>query len=316
MNLQEIEGRVAELDLAQGPELIYALLEAYGLPKAGIARLKSGTYNRSAVAGDTLWKNRVFDRFETDGADLHASIDNAASDERVRREHPRFVLVRDAARLLALDTLTRDTLDIQLSELTTNTAFFLPWAGIEKQQLESLHYADVKAAQRMALLYDEISKANAIDTDQDPHRLNVFFTRVLFCFFAEDTDVFPKGCFTEAVASLTNPTGEDTPFFLDGLFRVLDLPEDKRADVPAHFLRFGYVNGRLFSANAPAPRFTAKARRILIESGSLDWSQINPDIFGSMMQAVQQPSERQAFGKHYTSVENILKVIRPLFLVS
>jgi hypothetical protein len=316
MNLQEIEDRVAELDLAEGPELIYSLLSAYGLPKAGIARLRSGTYNRSASPGETLWKNRVFDRYEADGADLHGSIDNAATDERVQRERPRFLIVRNAARLLALDTITRDTLDLGLSELHANAAFFLPWAGIEKQQLESLHYADVKAAQRMALLYEEISKANAIESDQDAHRLNVFFTRMLFCFFAEDTDVFPKGAFTEAVASLTNPSGEDTAPFLDALFAVLDIPDDQRGEVPAHLRPFGYVNGRLFSASAPAPRFTAKARRILIESGALNWSQINPDIFGSMMQAVQQPSERQAFGKHYTSVQNILKVIRPLFLDS
>jgi hypothetical protein len=130
MNLQEIEDRVAQLDLDEGPDLIYSLLGAYGLPKAGIARLRSGTYNHSDVPGETLWKNRVFDRFETDGADLHGSIDNAAADERVRREHPRFVVVRDAARVLALDTVTRDTLDIRLAELAANTAFFLPWAGI------------------------------------------------------------------------------------------------------------------------------------------------------------------------------------------
>jgi hypothetical protein len=314
MNLQEIEDRVAQLDLAQGPELIYSLLGAYGLPKAGIARLMSGTYNRSAVPGETLWKKRVFDRYEVDGADLHASIDQASTAERIQREHPRFLIVRDAARLLALDTVTRDTLDIGLSELNANAAFFLPWAGIEKQQLESLHYADVKAAQRMALLYDEISRANATDTDHDAHRLNVFFTRVLFCFFAEDTHVFPKGAFTAAIASLTNPSGEDTASFLDTLFAVLDLPVDRRVDVPTHLRPFGYVNGKLFSERAPAPRFTAKARRILIESGALDWSRINPDIFGSMMQAVVRRDQRGALGMHYTSVENIMRVIRPLFL--
>ena len=316
MNLQEIEDRVAQLDLAEGPELIYSLLLAYGLPKAGIARLRSGTYNRSTVPGETLWKGRVFDRYEANGADLHAAIDTVGADERVQREHPRFVIVRDAARLLALDTVTRDTLDIGLSELPSSVAFFLPWAGIEKQQLEGLHYADVKAAQRMALLYEEIIKANTIETEQDIHRLNVFFARLLFCFFAEDTDVFPKGAFTDVIASLTNPSGEDVASFLDELFKVLDIPEDQRADVPAHFRPFGYVNGKLFSANAPAPHFTAKARGIVIESGVLNWSQINPDIFGSMMQAVVQPRERQAFGMHYTSVENILKVIRPLFLDS
>jgi hypothetical protein len=314
MNLQEIEDRVAELDLAQGHGLIYSLLEAYGLPKAAIARLRSGTYNHSAMPGETLWKNRVFDRYETDGADLHGSIDNAASDERVQRERPRFLIVRDAVRLLALDTVTRDTLDIRLSELSANAAFFLPWAGIEKQQLESLHYADIKAAQRMALLYEEISKANSIDTDEDAHRLNVFFTRMLFCFFAEDTNVFPRATFTEAVASLTNTSGQDTAALLDTLFGVLDLPEERRAGVPTHLRSFGYVNGRLFSASAPAPRFTAKARRILLESGALDWSQINPDIFGSMMQAVVRRDQRGALGMHYTSVENIMRVIRPLFL--
>lgn len=314
MNLQEIEDRVAQLDLAEGPDLIYSLLASYGLPKAGIARLRSGTYNHSAMPGETLWKNRVFDRYEADGGDLHALIDDATGAGGVQRERPRFLIVRDSMRLLALDTITRDTLDIRLSELAANAAFFLPWAGIEKQQLESLHYADVKAAQRMALLYEEISKANPIDTDEDAHRLNVFFTRMLFCFFAEDTNVFPRGAFTEAVASLTTTSGEDTAPFLDELFAVLDLPEDKRSNVPTHLRPFGYVNGSLFSVIAPAPRFTAKARRILIESGALNWSQINPDIFGSMMQAVVRRDQRGALGMHYTSVENIMRVIRPLFL--
>ncbi|HEV3094950.1 MAG TPA: DNA methyltransferase [Solirubrobacteraceae bacterium] len=314
MNLQEIEDRVARLDLAEGSELIYSLLLAYGLPKAGIARLRSGTYNRSAVPGETLWKGRVFDRYEANGADLHAAIDTVGADERVQREHPRFVIVRDAARLLALDMVTRDTLDIGLSELHSNAAFFLPWAGIEKQQIENLHYADVKAAERMARLYTEIVKANAIETKEDIEALNIFFARLLFCFFAEDTDVFPDGSFTGAIASLTNSSGEDTAGFLDALFRVLDIPEAEREGVPAHFLGFGYVNGKLFSVPALAPRFTAKARSIMLDAGTLNWSQINPDIFGSMMQAVIHPGERQAAGMHYTSVENILKVIRPLFL--
>ena len=326
MNLQDIEERVAQLDLAESAGLIHSLLLAYGLPKAAISRLKSGTYNRSSAPGETLWKNRVFDRYvDGQGIDLHAAIDDAAADERVARERPRFIVVRDAARLVALDTKTRDTLararhedrdtlDIRLAELGANTAFFLPWGGIEKQQLENLHYADVKAAERMARLYTEIIKANAIETREDVDRLNVFFARLLFCFFAEDTDVFPSSAFTGAIASLTNASGEDTASFLDALFKVLDTPETERGGVPAHFLRFGYVNGKLFASTAPAPQFTAQARSIVLDSGTLNWSQINPDIFGSMMQAVVRPGERQAYGMHYTSVENILKVIRPLFL--
>lgn len=214
MNLQEIEERVAQLDLAEGPELIHSLLTAYGFPKAALSRLKNGTYNRSSAPGETLWRNRVMDRYaEGDGIDLHALIDDVASDERVLSEHPRFVIVRDAARLLALDTNTRDTLDISIAEIRANAAFFLPWAGIEKQQLENLHYADVKAAERMARLYMEIVKANTVETKEDIDQLNVFFARLLFCFFAEDTDVFPIGAFTGAIASSRKPRARTRPRF-------------------------------------------------------------------------------------------------------
>jgi hypothetical protein len=314
MNLQEIEERVAQLDLAEGERLIYSLLRAYGLPQASISRLRSGTRNRSTAPGVTLWKGKVFDRYiDNSIEDLHTLIDDAANDAQIQRERPRFLVVRNAARLLATDTTTKDTLDIGLAELGANAAFFLPWAGVEKQQLETFHYADVKAAERMARLYDEIVRSNDIESIDDLNYLNVFFARLLFCFFAEDTGVFPKSAFTDAVASLTNPSGEDTSLFLDALFAVLNTSDDDRAHIPTHFLRFGHVNGSLFEVTARAPRFTAKGRSILIESGTLNWSQINPDIFGSMMQAVVHHGERQAYGMHYTSVENILKVIGPLF---
>src|ERR1700677_686879 len=149
MNLQEIEERVAQLDLAEGERLIYSLLRAYGLPQASISRLRSGTRNRSTAPGVTLWKGKVFDCYiDNSSEDLHTLIDDAANDAQIQRERPRFLIVRNAARLLATDTTTKDTLDIGLAELGANAAFFLPWAGIEKQQLETFHYADVKAAER------------------------------------------------------------------------------------------------------------------------------------------------------------------------
>ena len=182
MNLQEIEERVAQLDLCEGPTLIHSLLLAYGIPNAALSRLRSGTYNRSSRAGETLWKGRVFDRYLQAGEDLHAAIDDARCDERVMRERPRFLIVRDALRLVAADTTTADTLDTHLAELGANAAFFLPWAGIEKTQLENLHYADVKAAERMARLYDEIIKANSIETDAHIRGLNVFFAAAVLLF--------------------------------------------------------------------------------------------------------------------------------------
>ncbi|MEX2274993.1 MAG: DNA methyltransferase [Actinomycetota bacterium] len=314
MNLAEIEMRVAMLDTTQGFDLIYDLLLAYGLPRASISRLRSGSYNKSPLPNETLWKGKVFYRFVDSGEDLHVVIDDAKSEERIRRERPRLLIVRDRERLVAVDTRADATLDCLLSNLQAHADFFLPWAGIERTQLENLNYADVKAAERMARLYDEIIRHNSLNTSVDVHRLNVFFARLLFCFFAEDTRVFEKGQFTNAVGSLTTEDGHDVHAFLDELFQVLDTTPSNRASMPSRFRDFGYVDGNLFSVRAPAPQFSAKARSILLECGQLDWSRINPDIFGSMIQAVVHPGQRGGLGMHYTSVENIMRVIRPLFL--
>jgi hypothetical protein len=256
----------------------------------------------------------VYYRFVQGPEDLHDLIDDASTDSRILKERPRFLIVRDAVRLLALDTRTNTTLDTTLAGLPSYFEFFLPWAGIEKTQLENLNYADVKAAEKMARLYDEIIKHNQITTATDVHNLNVFFSRLLFCFFAEDTDVFEPSQFTNAIASLTNVNGEDVHTLLDDLFKILNTEQSARKNLPVRFRDFGYVNGNLFNQKSASPVFSAKARKIVLECGTLDWSQINPDIFGSMIQAVVHPSQRESLGMHYTSVENIMKVIRPLFL--
>lgn len=314
MNLQEIEQNVEGLDLSQGFDFIYDLLRAYGIPKASISRLKSGTYDRSKSEAEHLWKGKLYYRYVENEDDLYVLIDDAKNDEHIMRERPRFLIVRNEERLLAIDTKVETTLDIAISDLPGSSAFFLPWAGIEKTQLESLNYADIKAAEKMARLYDEIVKHNTISSTESVHDLNVFFSRLLFCLFAEDTGVFPKGCFTNAIASLTKESGEDTDSFLDELFEVLDTAPRDRGGLASHFVEFGYVNGNLFARRSSAPQFSSKARRVILECGTLNWSQINPDIFGSMIQAVVHPSQREGLGMHYTSVENIMKVIRPLFL--
>jgi hypothetical protein len=314
MNLAEIEQHVTELDTRRGFDLIYDLLLAYGLPKASIARLRNGSHNRSDREDECLWRNKAYYRFIQNGDDLHDVIDDASKDPRILKERPRFLIVRDSARLLAIDTRSKATLETALVDLPNYFEFFLAWAGIEKTQLENLNYADVKAAEKMARLYDEIIKHNRITTASDVHHLNVFFSRLLFCFFAEDTRVFEPGQFTNAIASSTNANGEDVHTLLDDLFKVLNTEVSVRGDLPLRFRDFGYVNGNLFNQQAACPTFSAKARRIVLECGTLDWSQINPDIFGSMIQAVVHPSQRESLGMHYTSVENIMKVTRPLFL--
>ena len=137
---------------------------------------------------------------------------------------------------------------------------------------------------------------------------------MLFCYFAEDTGIFAENQFTNAVGSHTLDDGSDTAEFLTDLFTALDTAQ--AADKPSHLAAFPYVNGRLFtmSPDHVVPRFTMKARQELINAGKLIWREINPDIFGSMFQAIVTPGTRSDLGQHYTSVPNILKTIEPLFL--
>lgn len=315
MNLKEIEERVAGVGAAAGPDFLFELLRAYGIPKASVTRLRSGSYNRSEREGEYLWRGKVYFR-SLDGADgeLYATVDAARTDERIVHERPRFAVARNESRLVAADLKTGDALDIEIDQLPSHAAFFLPWAGIEKTQIENLSLADVKAAEKMAKLYEEITTSNAVETEEQIHELNVFFSRLLFCFFGEDTGVFGKGSFTNAIGSLSLAGGEDLHELLDQIFDLLNTEPEQRADHPAHLRGFGYVGGKLFERHSSAPRFTARARSTVLECGTLDWSQINPDIFGSMIQAVVHRGQRGKLGMHYTSTENIMKVIRPLFL--
>ena len=211
-----------------------------------------------------------------------------------------------------MDTKTGDTLDTPIGELPKHFDFFLPWAGMEKSQLQSENPADIKAAERMGRLYDLILQDNPPTNDRDRHALNIFLSRLLFCFFAEDTDIFADGQFTNAVASHTAEDGSDLQAYLQRLFAVLSTEE--RSGFPEFLQAFPYVNGGLFADEYPVPTFNTKSRKIILECGGLNWKAINPDIFGSMMQAVMHDEQRGSLGMHYTSVVNIMKVIEPLFL--
>jgi hypothetical protein len=167
----------------------------------------------------------------------------------------------------------------------------------------------------MASLYDLLieENPNIYNSKESIHNLNIFLSRLLFCLFAEDTEIFAaKSIFTDTLAQHTAENGKDTHTFLDDLFDRLDT--ENAVHLPEYLRKFEYVNGGLFNQKINAPKFTAKARKTLIELGDLNWSEINPDIFGSMIQAVVIPEYRSDLGMHYTSVINILKLIKPLFL--
>ncbi len=317
MNITQIETLVQELaqKSPQAPaDFLYDLLAAFDTPKATLARLRQGNLNRSKNADEVVWKKKLFFKTAAPDDDLHALFHAVKNAPATKKHEPRFLLVANETTLLALDTKTSDTLDTPIADLPQCFDFFLPIAGMEKATYQSENPADVKAAEKMARLYDQITKENPADTPEATHALNVFLSRLLFCFFAEDTGIFQKSQFTLALESHTQPEGDDLDPYLDRLFEVLNTPENERAGLPNYLAAFPYVNGGLFRGQYAAPRFSRRSRQTLLDCGSLDWAAINPDIFGSMIQAVVHPDQRGGLGMHYTSVPNIMKVIRPLFL--
>ena len=147
--------------------------------------------------------------------------------------------------------------------------------------------------------------------------MNHFMARLIFCFFAEDTDTFNgEGLFTKTFDQMSAKDSSNTHEVIGEIFRAMNtkIADRKAQRLPGWADGFPYVNGGLFSGSVEVPRFSRMARSYLLRAGELKWREINPDIFGSMIQAVADDEERGALGMHYTSVPSILKVLNPLFL--
>ncbi len=316
MNIAQIENNLQVLVKNLNKDsFIYDLLLSYGTPKSSITRLQKGNINLSKVDGELAWKKKLFFKVGLANEDLHELINNIITNERAIKHDPRFIIVTDFKSIIAIDRKTSETLDIPILEIARHFDFLLPIAGMEKSQHQSENPADVKAAEKMAKLYDEIKKDNPTNIAEEVHNLNVFLSRLLFCFFAEDTGIFPhKAQFTNGISSHTQPDGSDLNSYLDTLYEVMNTNPGSRNSLPAFLETFPYVNGGLFRNRHQAPVFQRRSRQTLIECGGLQWKDIHPDIFGSMIQAVIKPEDRGGFGMHYTSVPNIMKVIEPLFL--
>lgn len=312
MQTSDIEKIVKNLtDNFDKDNFIYDFLIAFGFTKMYIKRLREGNSNLSRKENQLIIKQKLFYELVENG-DIYSIIENLKNDKSTYAHKPRFIVVQNIEHLLAIDTKTKETLDSALPELYKNIDFFLPWTGKEKYIAHRENPADVKAAEKMARIYDEIVKENPdLITDKN-HVLNVFLTRLLFCFFAEDTNIFEDSLFTETLSNHTNEDGSDLSEFLELLFASLD--EEDKSKYPVFMQKFPYVNGNLFKEKSTIPVLTSKVRNLIIECGEQDWKEINPDIFGSMFQAVATIEIRSGLGQHYTSVPNIMKVIEPLFL--
>jgi hypothetical protein len=309
MNIVDAEENLKKITAKFSKDtFIFDLMTAYDFPKSTISKLKIKNKNHDDfVVPSKLHFVAVSKK------DFDSKFDELVKEYSSSKKVPRFIIVTDYQNLKAYDTKVAEKLDTEIKNLSKHPDFFLPWAGIEKKVFQGENPADVKAAEKLAKFFDLILKDNLKLVEKNRHALNVFLTRILFCFFAEDTDIFKKGLFTESIASHTKSDGGDLDDYLQRLFEVLN--KKSRVGLPDFLKEFPYVNGGLFAEEFPIPKFSKKSRESLIDLGSdLNWAEINPDIFGSMIQAVVHPDQRAGLGMHYTSVTNIMKVIDPLFL--
>lgn len=320
MNAVEIEEAISllaeqDFDSASFP---YAFLEAFGKKPATIKRLKSGNTNFSDIDGGVLQRNNIHIATCSEGL-VSETLTRLKESPATAKGKAKFVVATDGIDFEAEDLTSDDPPVVcRFNEFPDHFGFFLPLAGITtvKQIRESSF--DIKATGRLNRLYIELLKDNPEwGTEERRHDMNHFMARLIFCFFAEDTDIFNgEGLFTKTIEQMSERDSSNTHEIMSEVFRAMDTSIEDRAgaNLPRWADTFPYVNGGLFSGNTDVPRFSKIARSYLIHIGNLDWTKINPDIFGSMIQAVTDEEERGALGLHYTSVPNILKVLNPLFL--
>lgn len=329
MNAVEIEEAISLLaEQPFDPEgFPYAFLEAFGNKQTTIQRLKSGGTNQSDVGG-VLQRSNIHIKTCAVG-EVPAALKALRGSPKTSSQKAKFILATDGSDFQAENLVDGSTVACDYGDFSDHFGFFLPLAGITTVRQISESAFDIKATGRLNKLYIELLRENPDwDTADRREDLNHFMARLIFCFFAEDTSIFPgERLFTSTVETMSARDSSNTHEVISELFRAMNIPVRHEGQIDYRYREaagikgwanaFPYVNGGLFSDNVKpveVPRLSKIARTYLLHVGNLDWKKINPDIFGSMIQAVADDDERGALGMHYTSVPNILKVLNPLFL--
>lgn len=319
MNAVEIEEAVSALaeEAFDAAEFPFSFLEAFGNRPTTINRLRSGNSNSSDIENGVLQRSNI-----------HLAVsekDGVATALTALRDSPKtdagkckFILATDGDWLEAEDLNTGETVACKYEELPDHFGFFLSLAGISTVKQIRDNPIDVRATSRLNQLYVELLRENPDwESEDGRHNMNHFMAKLIFCFFAEDTGIFlGENLFTDTIEQMSDSREGNIDFVISECFRAMDTTVEDRAKskLPRWADAFPYVNGELFGGENLVPKFTRRARSFLIHAGKLDWQAINPDIFGSMIQAIAEDEERGELGMHYTSVPNILKVLNPLFL--
>ena len=292
-----------------GGEFGLALMEAVGAPRSTITKLRD-----TAKGGEFTWARML--RFEaTEPGEADAALDRMRAEAQAspKGRRPRVLLAYDGDRIAAYDTSPRfdeEPLRVGLDMLSLEGDVFFPLGGHERYVPKKERMADVRATRFISRFHDAVRDANPKwTTEGDRHALNIFMARVLFCLFSDDVGIFEKDAFEIALRNSTSVGGTDLAAFLEGAFRHMDTKRDERSSETKGWSKLPYVNGSLFEEDVPMPALDGRCRKLLLDCAGLNWKLINPDIFGSMLQAVVDVDKRGDLGMHYTSPTNIMKVL-------
>ncbi len=285
----------------------------------GISRRRVATFEQSVKKADhkqgfidLLWKGTILVEHKSRGKSLNKAMQQAKDYFPGLKEHelPKYILVSDFQKFRLYDLDTDVTTEFELKDFVQQVHLFGFIAGYEQRTYKDADPVNIQAAELMGKFHDRLE-----DIGYTGHDLEVYLVRLLFCLFADDTGIFEKGIFWEYLDLHTKSDGSDLAMHIASIFHILNTPRERRLkNLDENLAQFPYVNGKLFEEVLQPAAFDLKMREMLLEACALDWGKISPAIFGSMFQAVMNPQERRNLGAHYTSEQNIQKLIKPLFL--
>jgi len=285
----------------------------------GISRRRVATFEQSVKKADNkqgfidlLWKGVILVEHKSRGKNLDKAMQQAKDYFPGLKEHelPKYILVSDFQKFKLYDLDTNITTEFALKDFINQVHLFGFIAGYEKRTYKDEDPVNIQAAELMGKLHDKLEAVG-----YRGHDLEVYLVRLLFCLFADDTGIFDKGIFWEYIDLHTKSDGSDLAMHIASIFHTLNTPPEKRlTNLDTNLAQFPYVNGKLFAEVLQPAAFDSKMREMFLEACGFDWGKISPALFGSMFQAVMNPTERRNLGAHYTSEKNIQKLIKPLFL--
>ena len=262
---------------------------------------------------DLFWKGHIMIEMKSPGKDMLKAFDQAKTYANALKgaDLPKCILICDFNHFHYYDLMDNAKMqEFALTDLVEHIELFSDLAGYKDVEYKKQDAVNIAAAEKMGHLHDRLKEIGYTG-----HQLEVYLVRILFCLFADDTGIFEHDAFVKYIIQRTNVDGTDLAPHLQKIFEILNKPQDKRLKtIDEQLDKFPYVNGGLFSETLETADFDLRMREAIIECCALDWGKISPAIFGSMFQSVMNEKERRNLGAHYTSEENILKLIHPLFL--